>query len=166
MVGDTWSPTASMRTLKYFLSDAAKHRTRVHQLYFIGEFLQAKVKNRVFVKLDIRYTDYFPGYSHYFGRALRLLNSMYGMNNSGKFFADELKEWLLEAGFIQSQCQMSIYYKYATDGSRIVVLSYVDDCVYWYTNEDPGKWLVDTLGKRFYVNFLGYAHWFISIRIS
>ena len=25
MVGDTWSPTASMKTLKYFLSDAAKH---------------------------------------------------------------------------------------------------------------------------------------------
>ena len=24
---------------------------------------------------------------------------------------------------------------------------------------------VDTLGKRFYVNFLGYAHWFMSIRI-
>ena len=25
MIGDTWSPTASMRTLKYFLADAAKH---------------------------------------------------------------------------------------------------------------------------------------------
>ena len=25
---------------------------------------------------------------------------------------------------------------------------------------------VDTLGKRFHVNFLGYAHWFMSIRIS
>ena len=24
---------------------------------------------------------------------------------------------------------------------------------------------MDTLGKRFHVNFLGYAHWFISIRI-
>ena len=56
------------------------------------------------------------------------------MTNSGKLFADELTEWLLEAGFIQSQCQMSIYYKYAPDGSKIVVLSYVDDCVYWYTN--------------------------------
>ena len=61
---------------------------------------------------------------------------------------------------------MSIYYKYATDGSKVVVLSYVDDCVYWYTNEDLGKWFVDTLGKRFHVNFLGYAHWFMSIRIS
>ena len=30
MVGDTWSPTASMRTLKYLLADAAKHKERVH----------------------------------------------------------------------------------------------------------------------------------------
>ena len=91
---------------------------------------------------------------------------MYGMTNSGKLFADELTEWLLEAGFIQKLCQMSIYYKYAPDGSKMVVLSYVDDFVYWYTNEDLGKWFVDTLGKRFHVNFLGYAHWFMSIRIS
>ena len=91
---------------------------------------------------------------------------MYGMTNSLKLFADELTEWLLEAGFIQSQCHMYIYYKYATYGSKTVVLSYVDDCVYWYTNEYIGKWFVDTLGKRFHVNFLGYAHWFMSIRIS
>ena len=72
MVGDTLSQTESMRTLKYFLVDAAKHKIRVHKLDFIGEILQAKVKNRVFVKLDIRYTDYFPEYEKYFGRALRL----------------------------------------------------------------------------------------------
>ena len=60
LVGDTCSPTASMRNLKYLLADAANHKTRVHQLYYIGAFLQAKVKNRVFVKLDSRYEDYFP----------------------------------------------------------------------------------------------------------
>ena len=59
---------------------------------------------------------------------------MYGISNSGKLFSDELTEWLLEAGFIQSQYQMSIYYKYAPDGSQIVVLSYVDDCIYRYKN--------------------------------
>ena len=91
---------------------------------------------------------------------------MYGMTNYGKLFADELTEQLLGAGFIQSQCQMSIYYKYAPDGSKIVVLSYVDDCVYWYKNEDLGKWFVDNLVKRFHVNLLGYAHLFMSIRIS
>ena len=158
LVGDTWSPKSSMRTLKYFLADATKHKARVHQLDFIGAFLQAKVKNRVFVNLDSRYTYYFPEYAKYFGRALILLKSMYGMNNSGKLFSDELTEWLIEAGFIKYQCQMYIYYKYEPDGPKIVVLSYVDDCVYWYTNEALGKYFVDNLGNIFHVNFLGYAH--------
>ena len=102
MVGDTWSPTFSMSTLKYFLSESAKHKERIYQLDFIGAFLQAKVKNRVFVMLDMRYADYFPECEQHFGGALKLFKSMYGMTNSGKLFADELTEWLIEAGFIQS----------------------------------------------------------------
>ena len=77
-----------MKTLKYFLADAEKHRAIVHQLDFIGAFLQAKVKNRVFVILNMRYAAYFPEYSQYFGRALKFLKSIYGMTKSGKLFAD------------------------------------------------------------------------------
>ena len=55
MIGDTWDPTASMRTLNYSLEYAANHRSTVQQLDFIGAFLQANVKHRVFVKLEIRY---------------------------------------------------------------------------------------------------------------
>ena len=84
-----------MRTLRYLLEDAAKNKARVQQLYFIGEFLQEKVKNMIFLKFDSRYADYFPEYSKHFGRALILLKSMYGMDDSGKLFADELTEWLI-----------------------------------------------------------------------
>ena len=98
MIGDTWSPTASMRTLNYFLADTAKHKASVHQIDYICTFLQANVKNRVFFKFDMRYAAYFPEHSQYFGRALKLLNSMYGMTNSGKLFADELTEWLIKEG--------------------------------------------------------------------
>ena len=45
---------------------------------------------------------------------------MYGMTSSGKLFAGELTECLIEAGLIQSQCQMPIYYKYASYGSKIL----------------------------------------------
>ena len=116
LVGDTWSPTASMRTLKYFSSGATKHKARVHHLDFIGAFLQAKVNNGVFVNLDSIYTDYFPEYAKYFGRAFRLLNSMYGIIYSGNLFDDELTESLFKTGFTQYRCQMSIHYKYAPDG--------------------------------------------------
>ena len=46
------------------------------------------------------------------------------------------------------------------------MLSYVDDCVYWFTSEELGKCFFNTLGKIFHVNFLVYAHWFIYIMIS
>ena len=79
-----------MSNLKYFLVNATKHKARFHQLDVIGASLQAKVKNELFVNFDSRNNDYFPEYSNYFGRALRLLNSIYGMTNSGKLFAYEV----------------------------------------------------------------------------
>ena len=97
---------------------------------------------------------------------MRLLKTMYDITNSGNLFADELTEWLMDAGFIKYKCQMSIYYKYAPDGTRIVVLYYFNDCVYWYTSEALGKWFLYALGKIPHVNLLGYSHWFISIIIS
>ena len=39
LVGDTWSPTASVRNLKYFLPDETKHKAIVHKLDFIRAFL-------------------------------------------------------------------------------------------------------------------------------
>ena len=71
LVGYTWPPTASRRTFKYLLAYDVKHKKRVHQLFFIGSLLQAKVKSSVFVKLEIIYSDYFTEYSSYFGRSLR-----------------------------------------------------------------------------------------------
>ena len=82
-------PTASMRILNYFLADSKNPKARVHQLYFIGAYLQEKVKNWVFVKLASRYADNFPEYSKYFGRSLILLKSMYGITDYGKLFSDE-----------------------------------------------------------------------------
>ena len=67
------------------------------------------------------------------------------MTNSGKLFSDELTEWIIEAGLIQYQCQMSIYYNYAPYGTKQFVLSYVDDCLYWYTSEALGKWFVNAI---------------------
>ena len=71
---------------------------------------------------------------------------MYGMTNSGKLFSDELANWRIdEEGFKQSQFQMYIHYTYAPDGTKLVVLSYVDDCVFCYTYKELGKRFTDTL---------------------
>ena len=70
-----------MRNLKYFLEYSSKNKARVSQLDFIGAFLRANLKHRVFVELDSIFGEYFSGYNNYFGRPLRLKKSMYGMTN-------------------------------------------------------------------------------------
>ena len=120
MIGYTCSPTESMRNLNHFLVDYALHKSWVHQLYFIGSFLQANVKHRSFLKLDSRYVGYFPEYANYVGRPLGINTSMYVMTDSGKFFADVLTNWLIyEVGFNQYKCQMDLYYKYSQRWSQV-----------------------------------------------
>ena len=76
-----------------------------------------------------------------------------------RYFLMKSSNFLIdEAGSNLSQCQMHIYYKYAPDASKLVLLSYVYDCVYRYTYEDLVKWFLDTFVNRTHVNFLGYAH--------
>ena len=71
---------------------------------------------------------------------------MYIMKNSGRLFSDELTNWMIDvASFKKLQCQIPIYYNCVPDGSKLVVLSYVNDCVFCYTSEELEKWFVDTL---------------------
>ena len=113
-----------------------KNKAIIHQLDFSESFLQANVKHGSFVRLYSRYREYFPEYCNYFGRPLRLKKSMYGINIPGKIFAYLITNRMInKARFKQSKCQIYIYYKYAPDWFKLFLLSYVDDCVYWYTHE-------------------------------
>jgi len=71
---DTWSPTASFRALKMFLAHACKCKVRVKQLDFVGAFLQANVRARIFVTIPEIFGILFPEYSSYCGIPLRLGN--------------------------------------------------------------------------------------------
>ena len=87
-------------------------------------------------------------------------NSIYHMDISGKISAGKLINWMIyEARFKQSECQISIQHKYEPNVSRLVVLYYVNDCVYWCLCEEIGKWFMyNRLRKRFNMKFLGHAH--------
>ena len=62
---DSHSPAAAFRMLKLFLAHAAAKKARVYQGDFIGAFLQAKRRSRVFVKLHKIYGELFPEFAEY-----------------------------------------------------------------------------------------------------
>ena len=76
---DMWSPTSTKHTLRTFLANAAKNNAVIKQLDYVGAFLQAPVRGRIFVHLPDEFKTIYPEYSEYFGKPLRLMKSAYGM---------------------------------------------------------------------------------------
>ena len=79
-----------------------------------------------------------PEYGQYFGRPLKLLKSMYGQMLSGKWWFLELEAWLLskDGGFHQSECDQALFFRTENDGSITKLLTYVDDGLYYNSNND------------------------------
>jgi hypothetical protein len=59
---DKWLPTASFCCLKMFLAHASRLKVHVRQLDFIGAFLQAKMRTRMFITIPKIYRTLFPEY--------------------------------------------------------------------------------------------------------
>jgi len=155
---DTWSPTASFCALKLFLAHAARLRVRVRQLDFIRAFLQAKVCSRIFVKLPAIYGSLYPEFKHFCGVPLRLLKSMYGMTLSGKYWYQDLMEFLMSIGFIQSTVMRCSFFQKYENGSVIYLLNYVDNMLYFDMSDNTLLASENSLAERFNMETKGQVH--------
>ena len=162
---DTWSACASIRTVKVFLALAASLKQRVKQGDFVGAYLQARVRKRIFVQLDPRYKDLFPDLTKYFGVPLRLNKGIYGLTFSGKFWNEEFTEWLFSEGFLQSTADTTYFVKHYPDGTNLRLIFYVDNLLYFGSNNEVQRCFETSVSSRFRIDLNGDAHWFLQMRI-
>ena len=127
------------------MADATKHKSRVHQLDFIWEFLQAKVNNRVFKSwiIDIH---------------INIQKMRSNLEEPWDYWSPCMA-WLTLGSFLL----MSIISMHRwIQNCCIILFGWLCLLVYKWSS---CKWFKNTLGKIFHFNFLGYAHWFMSINI-
>jgi hypothetical protein len=83
----------------------------------------------------------------------------------GKFWDDDMREWLESYGFKESTADPSILIKHMKSG-WIKLLSYVDDQLYFGSTREAEEQFERDLGKRFNIDLKGDAHWFLSTWIT
>ena len=163
---DTWCAIATFRELRIFLTIAAKLKCRVYQLDFIGAFLQAVARNRVFTMLPVEWKELFPELAEWFGIPLLLLKSLYGQTDSGKNWDLDQGEWLInDFGFKRCPGALSMYH-YHSGNAYMYLINAVDDQLYFSNHEGLRKEFEARLKKRFDVELMGQAHWYLQARIS
>ena len=162
---DTWSPIASFKELKLFLAYAVWKKCRIYQLDFIGAFLHAIARNRVFTILPNEWRELFPELADWFGVPLRLLKSIYGSVDSSRNWDDTLKEFLFRFGFKRCPTAGSIYI-YESDQDFMVMINAVDDELIATNNEKLRLRFLSELQKEFDVEDMGQAHWYLQARLQ
>ncbi len=99
------------------------------------------------------------------GELVRLLKSMYGTTICGKYRYLDLLDFLKEIGFKEGSCVKCIFFKEFPDGSKIYILNYVDDILYYGTCPAKVQEFEQQLSNRFNLELLGQAHWYLGTRI-
>jgi len=138
----------------------------VKQLDFVGAFLQAKMRTRMFVAIPKILGILFPKYAWCTGKPVRLLMSMYGTTLCGKYWYLDLLDFLMEIGFKEWGCVKCSFIKEFSDGNKIFLLNYVDDMLYHGTSIERVQAFEQQLGERFHLELLGNAHWYLGSRIN
>ncbi len=97
-----------------------------------------------------------------FGVPLRLVKSMCGITLSGKFWYIDLMESLVEMGFLQSSSIQCLFYKILPNKSKLFLLNYNDDMLYFGTSPTLVTQFEADLLSHFDLKKLGQAHWYLA----
>ena len=162
---NAWNPHAQFLQLKLYLADSAKDGTHPRQLDFLLAFLQAEMKERVFVIFPEHWKKYLPEHLHkWIGRPLLLLRALYGYNYSGKFLYQDQASFLDKQGF--KQAAPGYWVKKLTLGRTIRFLHYVDDILVDSQDNAALDDFIQKLGERFDIDCKPRADWYLQTRIQ
>jgi hypothetical protein len=139
-----------------FLAHATRLKVRAWQLDFVGAFLQAKMCTRMLVTIPNIYGQ----------KPVRLQMSMYGTTLCIKYWYMDLLDYLKEKEFKEGGCVKCFFVKKFPDDSKLYILNYVDDMLYWGTNSTKVMEFEEQLRKHFNLESLGQAHWYLGTRID
>ena len=115
-----------------FLCRAAKLKKQVIQIDFVGTFLQARVKQCLFVTLPAEFESYFSD----IGKPQLLDKAMHGTSIASKCWNEDLTEYFTKsAGFSQSSVDSSLFIKRLPDGKYIELILYVDDAMMFFDSD-------------------------------
>ena len=159
-----WSPCDFARTLKMFVSEAARYNRPINLLDFIGAFCQAILKERLFLQLPSEYASLLPEYAEYFNQPLLLKKSIYSLNITAKVWNEDLTTWLITNDIIpfhQSEVDPSLYI-YRRGEELIFLIIYVDNCLYFGSSNELESKFEKEIGTRFNLETQGWSHWFLG----
>ncbi|KAF5811547.1 putative RNA-directed DNA polymerase [Helianthus annuus] len=155
---ETFSPVVKLVTVRCVLPLAVQNGWKLFQLDVNNAFLYGELHEEVYMSLPEGYQ------SCDVSKVCRLKKSLYGLKQAPRMWNEKLVSVLIDCGFVQSKCDMSMFIKNVND-VFIVLLVYVDDIVVTGNSVAEIEKVKQNLKTKFLIKDLGMLQYFLGIEV-
>ena len=144
---ETYSPVVSKDTLRLFLSICAKNNLTIYQADVKAAFLQAPLKEEIYMKAPAGYVNSKGETDVIF----KLKRAVYGLKQASSCFWSAVNDHLVRIGFHSLTGDPCLFQKTLSNGKRILVCCYVDDITYAVEEAADGEAFLEEMRQRFFI---------------
>ncbi|XP_019059405.1 PREDICTED: uncharacterized protein LOC109117185 [Tarenaya hassleriana] len=153
-----------MTSVRIVLALAASQNWILHQLDVSNAFLNGDLDEEIYMSLP-------PGYVVLKGEQIpsnfvcKLQKSLYGLKQASRQWNIKLTQVLLDAGYLQSQADNSLFVK-KVNSAIVAVLVYVNDILVTGNNAELVSEIKSVLSTAFKIRDLGDLKFFLGLEVT
>jgi hypothetical protein len=147
-------------TIRLVLALAVSHGYLVHQLDVHNAFLHGFLREDVYMRQPVGFTD--PQYPHH---VYKLRRSLYHLKQAPRAWFQCFADYLESLGFQESKSDYSMFTFHGA-GVFLILLIYVDDILITGNSSTQVFKLIQDLGQIFSMKDLGSIHYFLRVEAS
>lgn len=157
-IGETFAPTGSLSTLRSLLAYTAEADLHIHQMDFKTAFLQADLRNDVFISLP-------PEAGEGKGLVYKLNKAIYGLKESPRAWYDALTSGLRDLELLAADSDTALFVKRSKDGGIVLLFCHVDDILISGRLEHVME-VKAQLNQKFDVTDMGEAQYMLGMEVT
>jgi len=159
---ETFAPVGRYKTLRIALCLVAEMDYELKQMDVVSAFLNAKLKEELFIEQPDGYADAKDD------KVWKLKKAIYGIKQAPYEWNKEINSLLTTIGFKRLKTDPCLYTKISKSGKVIVLFIFVDDIVIAYHRIDKQEWMNyhAIITSRYKIKDLGDAQWVLGMNIT
>ncbi|RVX13659.1 Retrovirus-related Pol polyprotein from transposon RE1 [Vitis vinifera] len=157
---ETFSLVIKPTIVRLVLSLAVSQGWSLRQLDVNNAFLQGTLTEDVFMSQPPGFID--RDHPHH---VCKLRKAIYGLKQAPRAWYHELRQFLLQFGFINSIVDTSLFI-FNNRGTILYLLVYVDDIIITGNNVEAAQTFIQQLSQRFSLKNLGPLTYFLGVEVT
>nr|GEV14568.1 retrovirus-related Pol polyprotein from transposon TNT 1-94 [Tanacetum cinerariifolium] len=156
---ESFAPVARLEAVRIFIAYAAHKSFLIYQMDVKIEFINAPLKNEVYVSQPDGFVD-----PNHLEKVYYLRNALYGLKQALGAWYDELLNFLMSKGFTKGTIDPTLFtIRYGED--ILAVQIYIDDIIFGSSNPKFSKRFENIMHNRFEMSLMGEMKFFLGLYI-